>query len=818
MHPGIWCPARAQVFFFYYIRAFIPRDCAPRLLAAVLGVLLFVILPSDSLAVPGGFIENRGQTDSRVAYYAPGSRSAVYFTRDAVVLDSRSAAPGGVLPFRGRRGEIRECPPPAAGRGRALHLRFVGANPNPRIEARGETPGYVSFFRGSDPAGWYTGVRAYREVVYHDLWPGVDLVFRQDDGRVTCETAALSSSDAEAVRFDCAGADGDGLEDLSQVFDFAGLAAAPGSVNSDGRIDRLVPDLFPSDAVPVDNPNALLWSTYLGGADLDGAIDLAVNAAGEVFVLGETYSVDFPATPGAYDMSFNGWVDVFVSKLSADGSSLVWSTYLGSSDVNVSDSPAAIAVDASGNPVLTGYSSNGFPVTPGAYDTAWGGGDDIFVSKLSADGTALLWSTLVGGSDYEFPGALALYPSGSVFVTGATYSADFPTTAGVYDASYALGGDIFVFKLSATGATLLWSTFVGGGEGGVGAGISFDTSSRPVITGYANAAAFPTTEGAYDPTWNGRDDAFVLKLSSSGTSLVWSTFLGGGANDDGVAVALDASGNVLVTGNTTSPDFPATAGAYDPTWNGNNDVYVAKLNSTGSSAVWSTLFGGSDDDQVWDLALDSYGSPVIAGVVSAAVTTDFPTTFFAFDGSFNGGGLDGFVSSLWRDGDALVWSSFIGGTGADEVRALALNASDNPVVTGVTDSPDFPTTPYAYDKTLHGNSNDVFVSVLDIEDPTGIAEPLTPSLPAVLSCAPNPFRYSTRVRYSLERDALVDVRVFDVLGRLVAVLDRGSRPAGSHGVSWDGRNSRGEDVSTGMYFVRLTADTQTFERKVMLVR
>jgi hypothetical protein len=793
MHPVVWCSARAQVSFFYYIRAFDPRFRASKWLSAVLGVLLFALVPFDSFAVPVGFVENRGQTDSRVLYYARGPRSSVYFTRDAIVFDSRGAAPGGVL-SRGRSGEIRNATPPAAGRGRAVHMRFVEANPNPRIEARGETPTLFHFFEGGDPAGWRTGVRAYREIVYHDLWPGVDLVYCIENGRLTCESVALSPARARAARFTYVGADPEGKEEIPSPWDVA------------------------SDAVPVDDPNALLWSTYLGGADLDGAIDLAVNAAGEVFVLGETYSVDFPATPGAYDTSFSGWVDVAVSKVSADGSSLVWSTYLASSAADVADAPAAIAIDASGNPVVTGYTSDGFPVTPGAYDTGWRGGDDIFVAKLSADGSTLLWSTLVGGGDYEFPDALALYPSGSVLVTGATYSADFPTSPGAYDTSYSPGGDIFVFKLSSDGATLLWSTFVGGGEGGAGAGIAFDTSSRPVVTGYANAASFPTTASAYDPTWNGRDDAFVLKLSSTGTSLVWSTFLGGSANDDGVAVALDASGNVFVTGSTMSSDFPATAGAYDDTWNGNSDVYVASLSSDGTKLRWASYLGGSDDDKAWDLALDSYGSPVVAGVVSAGATTDFPTTFSTFDGSFNGGGLDGFVSYLWRDGDVLAWSSFIGGTGADEVRALALTSAGDPVITGVTDSQDFPTTAGAYDRTLHGSASDVFVSFLDIDDPTGIADPSTPSLSSVLSCAPNPFRYSTGVRYSLDRDAVVDVRVFDVLGRVVAVLDHGARPAGAHAVAWDGRNARGQQVATGMYFVRLVAGAQTFERKVMLVR
>jgi hypothetical protein len=339
-----------------------------------------------------------------------------------------------------------------------------------------------------------------------------------------------------------------------------------------------------------------------------------------------------------------------------------------------------------------------------------------------------------------------------------------------------------------------------------------------VVTGYATAGTFPTTVGTYDPSWNGRDDVFVAKLSADGASLVWSTFLGGSANDDGVALALDASGNVVLAGNTGSSDFTTTATAYDPTWNGNTDVFVAALSSGGTNLLWSTFLGGKDDEQVWDLALDSYGSPVVAGVISAAVSTDFPTTYLTFDGSFNGGGLDGFVSALWRDGDVLTWSSFLGGSGADEVRSLALKASGDPVLIGVTDSSDFPTTPGAYDRSLNGSANDAFVLHLDIEDPTGVGDVAAPSLTSMISCAPNPFNHATRVRYSLARDTEVDVRVFDVLGRLVEVLDHGPRAEGPHDVSWDGRNARGHAVATGVYFVRLVAGGETFERKVMVVR
>jgi len=844
MHPTARGPVRGQVLFFLphaffgaCFRALELRLSVSGFLPGFLGLLFVSIVANHALAASRGFVENQGQADARVLYYSPGARSSVYFTREAIVFDLRDEPLPRALSRRGHRGDMSENAPAAVGRrGRAVYVRFEGANPSAWVEAMGELETTYNFFFGSDPSSWRSGVRAYSEIVYHDLWPGVDLIYKEKNGRLTCETVARSPAAAETVRFTYDGADrvvdeangalhietGSGAFILSPQerpdprgsFAKDGLDIFASPVNDGaGRLAEPA-----SGEVPVDNPNALIWSTYLGGGDLDAGIDLAINTTGDVFVMGETYSVDFPTTPGAYDIGYNGWVDVFVTKMKSDGSSVLWGTYLGSSDAGVADVPVALALDASGNPVLTGYSSVGFPVTPGAYDTGWGGGDDAFVTKVAANGASLLWSTFLGGSDYDFPDALVLDSLGNPLVTGATYSANFPTTPGAYDTSYSPGGDVFVAKLSASGTSLMWSTFLGGGEGGTGSGIVLDTSGRPVITGYANAATFPTTAGTYDPSWNGGNDVFVTKLSSSGASLVWSTFLGGSGNDDGVALALAASGNVVVAGNTGSSNFPTTAAAYDPTWNGQTDVFVSALSSGGTSLLWSTFLGGSDDEQVWDLAMDSYGSPVVAGVVSAAVSTDFPTTYLTFDGSFNGGGLDGFVSALWRDGDVLMWSSFLGGSGADEVHSLALKASGDPVLTGVTDSPDFPTTPGSYRNNLNGSANDAFLAFLDIEDPTGVGDVAAPSLTSMLSCAPNPFGQSTRIRYSLARDAEVDVRVFDVLGRLVGVLDHGSRAGGPHDVPWDGRNASGQAVATGVYFVRLVAGAETFERKVMVIR
>lgn len=734
-------------------------------ISGLLAFLLSSVIAASSFALTTGFIENSGQIDSRILYYAHGSNGTVYVTRDGVftcVPDTRALSV--TSPENERSAPSRRNLLANAVRGRVVHTPFEGTGPVSRIEGRGELATKYHFFLGDDPSGWRTNVRSFREIVCRDVPPGMDLVIRADGGRVSIEADA------------------------------------------------------PPQAAAVDDPSFLAWSTFLGGNDLDGGVDIALDASGNAFILGETYSEDFPATPAAYDTAFNGWVDMFVARLSTDGSALVWCTFLGSSESGAGEIPGTIALDGSGRPIVTGCSSAGYPVTSGAYDASANGGDDIVVTKLSADGSSIVWSTFLGGSDYDVTEAVALDGSGNLVLTGVTYSGNFPTTVGAYDPTYSPSGDVFVSKLSSNGSSLLWSTFVGGGEGGSGTAVVLGGAGNVVITGYAGSGAFPTTAGAYDGTWNGRNDVFVSKLSSNGSSLLWSTFLGGSADDEGTALAMDSSARVIVVGNTSSTDFPATAGAYEPSWGGGSDVFVSVLSPDGTALVSSTFLGGGDNDRASDVGLDSDLAVIVAGTVFSTGTSDFPTTQRTFDGSFNGGGLDGFVSRLSSDLRFLTWSSFIGGSGADEVRAFAVNSSDDPVLAGMTDSADFPTTPGAFGSSLDGGSSDVFVLRFDLEDPTGIGDAIVPSIGSSLRCAPNPFARTTLVRYTLAGETEVDLRVYDVLGRPVSVLDRGRRGAGTHEVAWDGRRTDGASAAAGVYFVRLVADGRSFERKIALVR
>ena len=319
-----------------------------------------------------------------------------------------------------------------------------------------------------------------------------------------------------------------------------------------------------------------------GGASEDYGYSIAVDSSGAAYVTGLTRSSDFPATPGAYDTTYNEscgspilpCADAFVAKLNPSGTALVYATFLGGAKI---DYGYSIAVDSSGAAYVTGstYSSD-FPPTPGAYDTTHNGLHDAFVVKLNPSGSTLAYATFLGGDGWEEGSGIAVDASGAAYVTGGTGSPDFPTTSGAYDRTFE-NGDAFVVKLNPSGTALVYATFLGGSEVDWGHSIAVDSSGAAYVTGTTNSSDFPTTPGAYDTTHSGVCDAFVVKLKPSGDGLTYATFLGGDNKEWGLDIAIDSSGAAYVTGWTNSSDFPTTPGAYDTTYNGDHDVFVAKL-------------------------------------------------------------------------------------------------------------------------------------------------------------------------------------------------------------------------------------------------
>jgi len=387
--------------------------------------------------------------------------------------------------------------------------------------------------------------------------------------------------------------------------------------------------------------STLLASTFIGGSGSDYGYSIALDGGGNVYITGKTYSSDYPTPSGAYDESYNGYCDVFVSRLNSSLSSLLSSTFIGGSSY---DYGYSIALDGGGNVYITGetWSSN-YPTTSGAYDESFNGGYcDVFVSKLNSSLSTLLSSTFIGGSNYECGYSIALDGGGNVYITGYTYSSDYPTTSGAYDEGHNGDEDVFVSRLNSSLSNLLASTFIGGSGDEHGYSIALDGGGNVYITGYTYSSDYPTTSGAYDEGHNGDEDVFVSRLNSSLSNLLASTFIGGSGDEHGYSIALDGGGNVYITGYTYSSDYPTTSGAYDEGHNGDEDVFVSRLNSSLSTLLASTFIGGSDDDRGYCIALDGGGNVYITGYTKSS---DYPTTSGAYDESHNGD-EDVFVSRL----------------------------------------------------------------------------------------------------------------------------------------------------------------------------
>ncbi|MGD0222420.1 MAG: SBBP repeat-containing protein [Terriglobia bacterium] len=380
--------------------------------------------------------------------------------------------------------------------------------------------------------------------------------------------------------------------------------------------------------------SALVYSTYLGGGSDDYGARIAVDSAGNAYLIGSTYSTDFP-TVNPLQAANAGFRDAFVAKLNAAGSALVYSTYLGGGSDDIGRD---IAVDSAGNAYVTGQTlSTNFP-TASPLQAAYSGGYDAFVTKLNAAGSALVYSTYLGGSNDDYGMGIAVDVAGNAYVTGQTTSGDFPT-ASPFQAAKG-GWDAFVTKVNSTGAALMYSTYLGGSNDDGGLSIAVDSAGNAYVTGGTDSTDFPTANPLQAGNAGG-EDAFVAKLNAAGSALVYSTYLGGGQADyGGYGIAVDSAGNAYLTGFTQSTDFP-TANALQALNAGDWDVFVTKLNSAGSALAYSTYLGGSRDEYGYGIAVDRAGNAYVTG---RTASTDFPTANPLQ--AANAGGYDAFVAKI----------------------------------------------------------------------------------------------------------------------------------------------------------------------------
>jgi hypothetical protein len=680
------------------------------------------------------FIENKGQWPKEVRYLASIGGMNAWITNSGVVYDYYQITGNFChdqirnLPLNQKDEIAREN---TNIKGNVVKMILEGANINAESNPRGIQESYYNYFIGNNPTKWASYVKLCNEVLFEDVYPGIDIRYYFDKGLIRYDYIAKPGADISQINLKITGSEGYNINkrgeltlntslgdvEHGKLYAYQQLGniqyeiSCSFSKTIDGNVGITAGNYNPALALVID---PLIYSTFIGGGNDDYGLSIAIDGSGNTLISGNTLSTNYPTTTGAYDLNNNGGTqtgDVFVTKLNANGSVLIYSTFIGGND---DDAGSSISIDVNGNAFIAGNTlSTNYPVTSGAYDVSHNGNNDVFVTKLNATGSALIYSTFIGGSNDDFGYSIVIDKIGNGFITGNTLSSNYPTTTGAYDISYNGNYDLFVTKLDISGSDLVYSTFIGGSSDDKGLSIAIDTNGNSFITGYTSSGSYPTTTGAFDVSYNGSYDAFVSKLNATGSSLLYSTFIGGGNDDRGASIAIDIRGNAFITGYAAS--CPTTTGAYDVSNNGSFDVFVSKLNTSGSKLVYSTYIGGSTDDRGQAIAIAD-SCAIVTGIT---ISSNYPATIGSYDTNY-GGTWDVFVSKLNASGSSLVYSTFIEGSTTEEAGSLVIDGMGNVIIAGYTMSTDYPITSGAYKTTQSGDYDAFVTKILPINQAVNI--------------------------------------------------------------------------------------------------
>ena len=619
-----------------------------------------------------------------------------------------------------------------------VRMQLSGANSHASVDATNELPGTANYFIGNDPSQWRRNVPRYARVSYQNVYPGVTMAFHGAQRQLEFDFVVAPGANTRPIGFHFTGAQGLKRDDSGNLI----LSSTAGDVqlhkpvayqdqngrrqtidarfvlNGDNQVGIELGKYDRSRELVIDPSVSYTYSTYLGGSAEDDGFGIASDSSGNAYVTGQTMSANFPAAGGVPpNTSAGGTFDVFVTKIAADGSSLIYSTYIAGSGTKGNDSGNAIAVDSSGDAfVAGGTESSNFPTTTGAYQTAIASGatGNAFILELNPAGNALTYSTYLGGEVNDKAFGVAVDTSGNIYAAGQTSSSLFPSKNALQTTQ--AGGFLAKLKPAGGGANdLLFSTFVGGGLSDFVSAVALDSSANAFVTGQTQSSTLHTTAGVLQSTFGGVSDAFVTAIKTDGSAYIYSTYLGGSDIDIGLAITVDSSGNAYVTGqtassNTSAKAFPTTTGAFQTTFGGNPyDAFVSKLNPTGTALAYSSYLGGPMADYGVGIAVDGGGNAYLTGRTLSS--SGFPLknpTQATFQGT-----SDAFVSEVNSAGSQLLFSTYLGGNGDQDTTTAGGIAVDslgaNIYVTGNTTATDFPDTAKFFEPAYGGGATDAFV-------------------------------------------------------------------------------------------------------------
>lgn len=663
------------------------------------------------------FVENKGQWPSEVLYLTRLGGLDAWITQKGVLYDfyrieeiknnvTNETFPEDVKPsLFNRIGHVVLC-------------KLQGNKINLKTEGKQKLQGYYNYLIGNNPSKHATHVALYKEVVLKNVYNGIDIRYYFDKGSLRFDYIVHPGADPNQITFSLKGSNNNYINEkgnltfttrfgevqMTELLSYQYQGNEKKKVESkfirkgnDWKID--VANYDPNKELIID---PLIFSTYIGGSDIDRGRSIAYDNNKNIYIVGESISTDYPVTIlGTYQATNQGLYDVVVSKFNPTATSLIYSTYIGGDNIDYS---SAIQVNSSGEVFITGYTkSNNFDVTLDALQNTFGGGIyDAFVSRLNSLGTSLLYSTYLGGSGTDMALSITIDANNSAYVAGYTTSSNFPLQ-NAYQTSLGGGTDIFISKISSTGQNLLYSTYFGGTGDDYCYSIAVNTSGSIYFTGYTKSNNFPTTNGAFQTSLQGTSDAFITKLYNN--TLTYSTYLGGSNEEVSRSLKIDAAGNAYITGYTASNnDFDVTSGAYQSTYGGGTqDAFITKINTNGTALVYSTYLGGSNDDYGYSIALDN-NVPCITGY---SFSFDFPTTPGAFQTTKLGTYEDAFIAKV-SSSQGLVYSTYVGGNNVDRAYSLVMD-NNAALITGYTNSTNYPLSANAY-QTNFGGVSDILLT------------------------------------------------------------------------------------------------------------
>lgn len=617
-----------------------------------------------------GFEANQGQTDPRVKFFSRGSGYSVFLTDNEAVLTLA------------RPRESSQKRPVA--KTRVIRMRLLGANRHASVSGMDALPGKSNYFIGSDPTKWRTNVVNYAKVKYQNVYDGVDLVYYGNRRQLEYDFVVEPGAKPSQIRL---------------------LLSLP--TDASGKCARLEDngDL----ATSTEEGEVLLRRPYVYQAIDDKGANGRKEIRGRYVLLSANKSRNRCNLTLGFELArYVRTRPVVIDPV------LVYSTYLGGTSTDIG---TAIAVDALGSAYVTGVTASpNFPFQGGVQSTRSAKGD-VFVTKLDPSGSSIVYSTFLGGSFFNQGNGIAVDSAGNAYVTGVTFTTDFPTTPGSFQPAGPAGNQsAFVTKLNSSGSALVYSTYLDGHNTSQGNAIAVDSAGSAYVTGNTDASDFPLkdpVQSAFAGGSNIGGDVFITKFTPDGSALVFSTFLGGSSEDIGLGIGVDSTGNTYVVGRTQSADFPTTSGAFQTTFGGALlDAFAAKFDSNGT-LVYSTFLGGSGEDLANAVAADSAGNAYVGGLTGSA---NFPVSPGSLQTAFTGS-ADAFVAKLNPTGSALIYSTYLGGNNTTRITGIALDAAGNAYTVGRTDSGDFPTA-CPIQAIPGGGEFDAFVSVLN---PTGSA-------------------------------------------------------------------------------------------------